>query len=141
MKAKKFKELGWFLKTITLNRIRGISLAPFGIYIKKGLDTNETKRHEDTHWHQQIEVYIVGLILSTITQIILLFQGIFAWWFIPFVMCPFLFYYVVYLLEWFVRLFINGRRAYVMLSFEREARFCAGNLMYKRKRYDWLKYY
>lgn len=109
MKAK-FKTMGWFLRVITLNRIVGITLAPFGIYIKEGKSTDKLKKHEATHWAQQMELAII-------------------------------LFYLWYFIEWIIRLFINGKKAYYMLSFEQEARFCANNPLYKRNCWDWFLYY
>ena len=53
-----------------------------------------------------------------------------------------IFFYFWYLIEWFIRLFINGKAAYRSLSFEREAYDNDDNLEYlkTRKPYSWLKY-
>ena len=55
----------------------------------------------------------------------------------------YIFFYILYFLEWVVRLFINGRWAYYKLSFEREAYENEKNYKYlnKRKPYSWFKYY
>ena len=50
--------------------------------------------------------------------------------------CGVLFFYIIYLIEWFVRLFMNGN-AYRNISFEKEAYDNQNNLDYikTRKRY------
>lgn len=55
----------------------------------------------------------------------------------------YIFFYLWYLLEWLVRLLINGRHAYRLLSFEQEAYDNAKNFKYlnTRKPYSWFKYY
>lgn len=55
----------------------------------------------------------------------------------------YIFFYVWYFIEWLIRLIINGRYAYYMISFEREAYNNAKNYKYlnKRKIYSWFKYY
>lgn len=55
----------------------------------------------------------------------------------------YIFFYILYFLEWLVRLFINGRWAYYKLSFEREAYENEKNYKYlnRRKPYSWFKYY
>lgn len=52
-------------------------------------------------------------------------------------------FYVVYVIEWFVRLFIHGpRAAYRNISFEREAYARQGERDYltRRRRYAWWRY-
>jgi hypothetical protein len=53
-----------------------------------------------------------------------------------------LFFYLWYFIEWFINIFIYGKRAYVKLSHEQEAYDNDQNLNYlvKRKRYSWVKY-
>ena len=50
-------------------------------------------------------------------------------------------FYLLYLLEWFIKLFIYGREAYRNISFEREAyRYAAyENYLEERRAYAWLK--
>lgn len=52
-------------------------------------------------------------------------------------------FYIWYFIEWFIRLFINGKNAYYNISFEREAYKNQDDKSYleKRKRYNWLNYY
>lgn len=55
----------------------------------------------------------------------------------------FIFFYVWYLVEWIVRLFINGPEdAYYNISFEQEAYKNDNNLKYleTRKHFSWFKY-
>lgn len=155
MKEPRIKIMGWFIKIITFGWASAITLAPFRIYIRREyLLHRRIIRHENIHWKQQIGMYIVALIISTITQLILLFQGIFAWWFIPFVLFPFLFYYLWYLVEWLIkgiiripfRIFarnsdILSESAYNALSFEREAHDNDNDLNYLegKKYYAWIK--
>ena len=53
----------------------------------------------------------------------------------------YIFFYIWYLVEWLIRLFINSN-AYRNISFEREAYINETNLDYlkTRKRFSWLKY-
>lgn len=53
-----------------------------------------------------------------------------------------IFFYLWYLLEWIIRIPINGRKAYKSIGFEREAYFNDDNLDYlkNRKRYSWIGY-
>lgn len=52
-------------------------------------------------------------------------------------------FYLWYFIEWLIRLIINGKQAYYMLSFEQEARDNQydKNYLINRKPYSWLKYY
>ena len=53
-------------------------------------------------------------------------------------------FYIVYVLEWFIRLFINGpKNAYSMISFEREAKSNERNMEYinTRGKFDNFKKY
>ena len=108
------KEMGWFVRVITLGWARAITLAPFGIYIRKEY-LNEgglaTMYEEKIHWRQQVEMGII-------------------------------FFYLWYLIEWGIRLFKYGKRAYNNISFEREAKANRHNLDYLRtmKPYAWVKY-
>tara|TARA_R110000796_G_scaffold214939_1_gene330968 strand:+ start:740 stop:1111 length:372 start_codon:yes stop_codon:yes gene_type:complete len=51
-------------------------------------------------------------------------------------------FYIIYILEWFVKLFFYGKKAYYNISFEREAYANEYNYNYleNRKSYAWLKY-
>ena len=85
------KTIGPFLNFILPKWVAGITLAPFGIYIRKHLHSNfRIINHESIHWEQQFEMLIV-------------------------------FFYLWYLIEWIVKLFKYGKQAYVNVSFEREA--------------------
>lgn len=55
----------------------------------------------------------------------------------------YVFFYILYFIEWLVRLFITPRHAYRLLSFEQEAYDNQNNLEYlkNRKPFSWLKYY
>jgi beta-lactamase regulating signal transducer with metallopeptidase domain len=51
-------------------------------------------------------------------------------------------FYILYLLEWFIKLFIYGTKSYKNISFEREGYYNAKNLEYlkNRKFWAWIKY-
>lgn len=53
-----------------------------------------------------------------------------------------IFFYIWYLLEWIIKLFIYGKNAYYNISFEREAYKNSSNNKYliSRKKYLWVKY-
>lgn len=107
----RIKQMGWFLRTITLGRIIAICLAPLGIYISKAyLDNTKTITHEGIHWKQQQEMLYV-------------------------------FFYVWYLVEFLVKLLFYGKKAYLNISFEREAYSNDRNVVYifTRRKYAWIK--
>jgi hypothetical protein len=108
----KVKKMNSFVRFITAKNIIGITLAPFGIYLKERyLKRKKTINHEKIHWCQQLEMLII----------------------------PF---YIWYIGEWIIRIFTNPRSAYKSLSFEREANANEDNMDYlkNRKPYVWLKY-
>lgn len=54
----KIKKINRFIKIITFGWADGITLAPFGIYIKeKYLSDKIMINHESIHWKQQMECY------------------------------------------------------------------------------------
>jgi hypothetical protein len=138
----KIKKMNWFVRTITFGWAAGITLAPFGIYIKeKYLNQSTIITHESIHWKQQLEMMVAGAIIALLAGVILLFN-IFSWWLLTVLVFPFLFFYLWYLIEWIIRLFINGKKAYNCLSFEREANCYEYNETYLivRKPYAWLRF-
>lgn len=106
------KKMNWLVKALTLNRVRGITLAPFGIYIKEEyLNDFKLRHHEIIHWKQQQEMFVI-------------------------------FFYLWYFFEWVIKLFKYGKQAYMNISFEREAYANHDNFLYFkiRKFYAWFKY-
>lgn len=108
----KIKPMTSFLKIITGGNIAGITLCPFGIYVKeKYVNDKFVINHESIHWKQQLETLVI-------------------------------FFYLLYLLEYIIKLFVYGGNSYRNLSFEREAYNHEKNLNYlsERKHFSWLKY-
>jgi len=137
----KIKKMNWFVQyVLTWNWPNAITLAPFGIYIKEGKDTSYTINEEKTHWYQQLEVYVIGIIISLITQLILLYFKIYAWWLIIFVIFPFVFYYIWYFIEWAIKVITPPRGAYYDIGFEREAKAHRFDNTYPemRKHFAWF---
>lgn len=54
----------------------------------------------------------------------------------------YIFFYLLYFIEWLIRLITNTSSAYRSISFEREAYSNQNNMYYlnNRKRYSWIKY-
>lgn len=93
------------------------------------------ENHENIHAYQQVEMLVVGCILS----IIMALFGCEYWSMIG----VFLFYWW-YLIEWLVKCFIYGNTttAYKNVSFEREAYDNQESMTYLNTRdfFEWLKY-
>lgn len=104
--------ISWFMK------IGGISLFPFVIL-------REKYQNGDKFWVERGK--------RTINHESIHFQQQLELLIIPF--------YIIYLLEWFFKLFIYGGEAYYNISFEREAYNNDENFDYlnTRKRYNWIK--
>ena len=93
-----------FVRIITFGWPDAITIAPFGIYIKEAYMYNHEIRVHEFVHWRQ--------------QLEMFILPFYTW----------------YLIEWFIKLFIYGKRAYINISFEREAR--AGRV----KPYGWIKY-
>ena len=48
----------YILRLILPRWVAGITLAPFGIYLKEGVTARQI-RHELIHWDQQLEMFII----------------------------------------------------------------------------------
>lgn len=108
----KIKEKGWFINLFTSKSVIGITLAPFGVYLSKKYLTNKKTINHESIHWKQQMEMLI------------------------------LFFYVWYLTEWFLRIFINGSKAYESISFEREAYQNEENPNYleTRKHYAWIEY-
>ena len=139
----KIKDMGWFVKVITFNWPNGITLAPFGIYIKEDkLWTPRRIRHEVIHWKQQMEMLMLGILLTIPTITGLGIAGIHSWWTLMLFLFPFLLFYIWYLLEWLIKLPFYGKKAYENISFEREAYAFdeVKGYPYMRSKFAWTRY-
>ena len=110
---------------------------PF-IFVRKDARNLTVKdiNHEKIHGRQQVEMYIVGVILT----LILFICGLSCW--SLFALPVFFIWYGV---EWFLRLCaygFNQNEAYHNISFEQEAYGNESNLDYlrTRKHFSWCKY-
>lgn len=109
---KKFFENSKLAKFILMDGYLAITLGPWAF--NKKTYNQECKNHECTHMRQWVEWTILSIIIITGLIIGL---NISPWWML---VAP-ITYYILYILEWVIRLFINGSDAYRHLSFEREA--------------------
>jgi len=113
----KFKKFNWFVRLITFNWPLAITLAPFGIYVNQKYVSVENL----VWWTKNHEK------IHWPQQLQLLI----------------IFFYIWYLVEWLIRVPINGKKAYKNIVFEREAHFNEGNPDYLKTRKFWafFKYY
>lgn len=107
----KIKKLNKFIKFFTGDSIIGVTLAPFGIYLKKKYFFDyEVRRHETIHWKQQMEMLII----------------------------PF---YLWYVTEWFIRLFMPGNAyRNISFEREAYGNEENENYLEERKKFAWIKY-
>lgn len=89
-----------------------ITLGP--VAFSKRVFSQVDKNHECTHMRQWAEWMVVATIIISLLIIIFNISG---WWMI---LAP-VFYYILYMLEYVIRIPINKGDAYKHLSFEREA--------------------
>jgi len=139
----KIKKMNLFVSIMTFGWADGITLAPFGVYLKeKYLKNKRIINHETIHWKQQMEMMILGAIIALLSGIILLLLNVLSLWLLTLLIFPFLFFYIWYLVEWGVRLITNTKSAYRSISFEREAYGNEYDMEYlkTRKPFAWLKY-
>ena len=109
----KVKKFNKFLRFILSNDVVGITLAPFGIYLNDNYLTDKETINHESIHWQQQLEMLV------------------------------IFFYLWYGIEWFIRLFVNGKEhAYYYISFENEAYINQDNFDYlnKRKHFSWIKY-
>lgn len=144
MKAKEIKNDG-FLDTVLKPTIRGITLFPFGIYLReKLLKDRYIFNHEMIHWKQQMELFLTGFVIALVISGLTILNGYSYWWLSTLIILPIFTFYVWYLVEWFCKksIYPRGNEAYRNLSFEREAYKFGKNLDYlkRRKRFTWIKY-
>ena len=108
----RIKKMGGLLLLITSELVRAITLMPFGIYVREQYMLNKRIINHEMIHRQQQFEMLI------------------------------IFFYLWYFIEWLIRIFINGRRAYVMISLEQEAYANAANMDYleTRKHFCWFKY-
>lgn len=119
-------------KIFPFKGFNAITIYPFVFYKR---NTISMRNHEKIHAAQQSEMLI--LVMIAILAVNLLF-GIELW-----NLCFIGLYYVIYLLEWLIRLILHGKkRAYYRISFEAEAYMNDTNFDYLdyRKPFEWVKY-
>jgi len=111
----KVKKMNGFVRFITFGWAAGITLAPFGIYIQSKYFLWQSFKRIVNHEEIHWKQQLEMGILP---------------------------FYIWYGLEWFIKLFIYGKKAYYNISFEREANAYENNFNYleTRKTWAWFKY-
>lgn len=97
--------------------------------------TQSTRNHECTHARQWAECMLAS---GVIIWALVLFANISAWWFT----LVFGMFYILYVLEWLIKLPFYGSKAYKNISFEREAYACENdnNYLENGDYFNWVKY-
>ena len=125
-----------------LFNFKAITIMPFGIFIKsEHFNEEETVAHEMVHWQQEFECATLGFVISIVLCVTgIIFHRHWTYFLIPGLL-PFLFFYILYIFEWLVKLPFYGFKAYNNISFERDAvlHTCYYEA-YKRKPFHWIKH-
>lgn len=113
---KKIRYNSWIANHLLLKDYYTITLAAwvFTRYKSKDEMPQWMRNHECTHARQWVECMLAS---GVIIWALVLFAGISAWWFA----LAFLSFYILYVLEWIIKLPFYRSKAYRNISFEREA--------------------
>ena len=112
----KIKKMNLFVSIITFGWAAAITLAPFGVYVQK--------EYLPPYWNYKSIVNHESIHWKQQMEMLIIF------------------FYLWYLIEWIIRIFVNGKKAYISLAFEREAyaNDYKPEYLKTRKPYSWLKY-
>lgn len=134
---KKIIYNSWIAKNLLFAGYNTITLA---VWVCTRFKTEETmpqriRNHECTHVRQWVECMIAS---SIVIWTLVVFAGVSAWWF----SLAFFMFYILYVLEWLVKLLFYGKKAYRNVSFEREAHANENNGTYLENSgyFEWFKY-
>lgn len=118
------------------------------VFTEESTLSKRVLEHENAHIQQYEECTGVGLGIGIISFFTLALFAKVSMLLLPLlvIVLPALFYYLIYLLEWFLKLFKYGRKAYDNINFEKEAvllqdnwdKYC--NQRIKRKPFGWLNF-
>ena len=113
---KKIRYNSWIANKFLWKSYETITLAAWVCTKCKSKEemTQADRNHECTHARQWVECMLAS---GVIIWALILFFGISAWWFC----LAFLMFYILYVLEWLIKLPFYGKEAYRNISFEREA--------------------
>lgn len=109
----KIKLMTKFVDFFTADWVAAITLAPFAIYVSEEKYLKNKKLINHESIHWKQQLEMLII-----------------------------FFYIWYLIEWFIRLFVNPGNAYKSISFEREANKFEKDETYltNRKAFAWLKF-
>lgn len=134
---KKIRYNSWIARKFLAPRFSTITLAAWVCTRFKTEETmpQKTRNHECTHARQWCECMMAS---GTVIWALVLFAGISAWWFV----LAFLMFYILYVLEWLVKLLFYGKKAYRNISFEREAYASENdnNYLENGDYFEWINY-
>lgn len=134
---KRIRYNSWFARTFLFGDFDTISIAAWvctKVKSEKELP-QPIRNHECIHTRQWVECMLTS---GVILWALILFAGISAWWFsLSFVM-----FYVLYGLEYLIKLIPYGWNAYENISFEREAYIHQydNNYLENGDYFMWVKY-
>lgn len=134
---KRYYNDSWLAKLLlAFTSCHTIALGPFVLSKKKEL-SQAYKNHETIHAMQWTEITIVTCIVVLALDVLL--DNSPYWYFLSFVM-----YYIIYVVEWIVKtiIYLNGKKAYRSIGFEREAYINEDDNNYIENRHifcGWLK--
>lgn len=113
---KKILYNSWISRTLLWGNYNTITLAAWVCtkFKNEGEMPQRIRNHECTHARQWVECMMAS---GVVIWALVLFFGISAWWFC----LSFLMFYVLYVLEFLVKLIFFGKYSYRHISFEQEA--------------------
>lgn len=134
---KKIRYNSWLARHFLFPSYSTITLAAWVCTRYKGKEEmpQRVRNHECTHARQWCECMLAS---GVIIWILVLLAGISAWWFA----LSFGMFYILYVLEWLVKLCFYGTEAYRNISFEREANAGEDDETYLENSgyFEWVKY-
>ena len=109
----KIKVMNFFVRILTFGWATAMTLAPFGIYVAEYYMLSDKEKINHEKIHWKQQLEMLII-----------------------------FFYLWYLIEFLIRIPINGKKAYISIAMEREGWENRGDLEYlkTRKPYAWLKY-
>jgi hypothetical protein len=126
-----------FIAKLLWSGYNTITLAAFVCtkYNNKEEMPQRIRNHECTHARQWVECMLAS---GVVIWALVLFAGISALWFA----LSFLSFYILYVLEWLVKIPFYGKNAYENISFEREAYACENdnNYIENGDYFEWIRY-
>jgi hypothetical protein len=113
---KKIRYNSWIARKFLFEDYNTITLFAWVCtkYETKQAMPQHVRNHECTHSRQWVECMLVS---GVIIWGLVLFADISAFWFI----LSFFLFYILYVLEWLIKLIPYGKKAYCNIGFEREA--------------------